>query len=143
MTLSPLSRSMSVSKWGCRRDLDTETGESVGNVFVRVSGKLERSDRGNQIICQEVQPMELSDRTNKPKVMEVFLTPRLLSYDRMQNLNAIFGRYAGMDRVELLVEELSGNTMRMELPCRVDARNMLLKAEVMDLIGVEGHVAYA
>jgi DNA polymerase-3 subunit alpha len=87
--------------------------------------------------------MELSDRTNKPKVMEVFLTPRLLSYDRMQNLNAIFGRYAGMDRVELLVEELSGNTMRMELPCRVDARNMLLKAEVMDLIGVEGHVAYA
>jgi DNA polymerase-3 subunit alpha len=124
-------------------EIDQETGETVGNVFVRVTGKLERSDRGNQIICQEVQAMELSERTNKPKVLEVFLTPKLLTYDRLQYLNSIFSRYAGMDRVELLVQEASGNTMRMELPTRVDARNALLEAEVQDLIGQEGHVAYA
>ena len=87
--------------------------------------------------------MELSERTNKPKVLEVFLTPKLLTYDRLQYLNSIFSRYAGMDRVELLVQEASGNTMRMELPTRVDARNALLEAEVQDLIGQEGHVAYA
>jgi DNA polymerase-3 subunit alpha len=124
-------------------EIDQETGETVGNVFVRVTGKLERSDRGNQIICQEVQAMELSERTNKPKVLEVFLTPKLLTYDRLQYLNSIFSRYAGMDRVELLVQEASGNTMRMELPTRVDARNILLEAEVKDLIGQEGHVAFA
>ncbi|MBR3235874.1 MAG: DNA polymerase III subunit alpha, partial [Atopobiaceae bacterium] len=124
-------------------EIDQETGETVGNVFVRVSGKLERSDRGNQIICQDVTPMELSDRTNKPKVFEVFMTPRMLTYERMQRLNSIFGRYGGMDRVELLVQEATGTTMRMELPCRVDARNVLLKAEVVDLVGQEGHVAYA
>jgi DNA polymerase-3 subunit alpha len=115
----------------------------VGNVFVRVTGKLERSDRGNQIICQEVKALELSERTNKPKVFEVYLTPKLLTYDRLQYLNSIFARYAGMDRVELLVQEASGNTMRMELPTRVDARSALLEAEVKDLIGQEGHVAYA
>ena len=87
--------------------------------------------------------MELSDRTNRPKVFEVSMTPRMLSYDRMQNLNSIFARYGGMDRVELLVTDASGTTMRMELPTRVDARNVLLKAEVVDLIGQEGHVSCA
>ncbi len=124
-------------------EVDRETGESVGNVFVRVTGKLERSDRGSQIICQDVQAMELSDRTNRPKVFEVFMTPRMLSYDRMQDLSAIFSRYGGMDRVELFVQEASGNTMRMELPMRVDARSVLLKAEVIDLIGQEGRVVCA
>ena len=121
--------------------VDKETGESVGNVFVRVTGKLERSDRGSQIICQDIQAMELSDRTNKPKIFEVYLTPRLLSYERMQSLSSIFARYGGMDRVELLVTDASGTTMRMELPTRVDARSVLLKAEVIDLVGTEGHVS--
>ena len=48
-----------------------------------------------------------------------------------------------MDRVELLVEEASGDTMRMELPTKVDARNMMLMAEVTDCIGRGGRVAIA
>ena len=38
-----------------------ETGESMGDVFVSVTGKLERSDRGIQIICSRVDALELSD----------------------------------------------------------------------------------
>ncbi len=124
-------------------ELDQETGESVGNVFVQVTGKLERSDRGNQIICQDIRPLELSDRTNRPKVFEVFLTPRMLSYDLLQSLSSILARYGGMDRVELLVQEASGATMRMELPTRVDARSALLEAEVAELLGQGGRVAVA
>ena len=119
-----------------------EMGESTGDIFVKVSGKLERGDRGNQVICQSVQSMELSEKTNRPRVIEVFMPPRMLSFDRMQQLNAIFGRYAGLDRVELLVEGATGETMRMELPIRVDARNMVLRAEVEDLVGAGGHVAF-
>ncbi len=70
------------------------------------------------------------------------MTPKMLSYDRMQRLQTILSHYGGLDRVELLVQETSGNTMRMELPTTVDARNMLLMAEVEDLVGVEGHVSF-
>ena len=110
-----------------------ETGATVGNVFVRVRGKLERSDRGNQVICQAVEAMVLDEQTNRPKLLEVSMPPRMLSYDRMQRLNDIFSRYVGMDHVQLLVRESGGSTMRMELPSRVDAHNMVLLAEGAEL----------
>ena len=122
---------------------DPVTGESSTDVFIKVFGKLERGDRGDQVICSTIENLELSDKTNKPRVIEVCMTPHLLSYGRIQRLQSILARYQGMDRVELLVEEASGNTMRMELPTKVDARNMVLMAEVSDCIGQEGHIVCA
>jgi DNA polymerase-3 subunit alpha len=48
-----------------------------------------------------------------------------------------------MDHVELHVQESSGHVMRMSLPCRVDARNRLLQAEILDLMGDESSVVVA
>ena len=123
--------------------MDEETGETQGDVFVKVSGKLERSDRGDQIICSTVEPLELNDRTNRPKVFEVMMPSRMLSRGRMEQLGSIFSRYGGLDRVEILVEGASGETLRMALPTRVDAHNMVLRAEVCDLLGKEGSVVLA
>ena len=123
-------------------EVDPDTGESSGDIFVRVVGKLERGDRGNQLICSSVNSMELSEKTNRPRVMEVFMTPRMLSYDRMEQLNGILKRYAGLDHVELMVSNANGETMRMELPTRVDGHNMVLAAEVRDLVGEEGHIQF-
>ena len=86
--------------------------------------------------------MELNEKTNKPRVMEVFMTPRMLSYDRMEQLNSILKRYVGLDHVELMVSNANGETMRMELPTRVDGHNMVLAAEVRDLVGEEGHIQF-
>ena len=47
------------------------------------------------------------------------------------------------DHVELRVEATSGDVMRMELPCRIDARNMVLLAEMVDLVGRQGKVLVA
>lgn len=124
-------------------EVDPETGESKGDIFVHVTGKLERGDRGSQLICSSVGSMELSEATNRPRIVEVFMTPRMLSYDRMEQLNGILSRYAGLDHVELLVSNANGETMRMELPTRVDGRNMVLMAEVRDLMGEEGHIQFA
>ena len=124
-------------------EVDEETGETQGDVFVKVSGKLERSDRGDQIICSTVEPLELNDRTNRPKVFEVMMPSRMLSRGRMEQLGSIFSRYVGLDRVEILVEGASGETLRMALPTRVDAHNMVLRAEVCDLLGKEGSVVLA
>ena len=55
----------------------------------------------------------------------------------------VLGRYPGLDHVELRVEAASGDVMRMELPCRIDARNMVLLAEMTDLVGRRGKVLVA
>lgn len=124
-------------------EVDEETGETQGNVFVKVAGKLERSDRGDQVICTSVQPLILDDSTNRPKVFEVMMPSRMLSRGRMEQLGSILSRYGGLDHVELYVESASGDTMRMTLPMRIDAHNMVLRAEVNDLIGKEGQVVVA
>lgn len=124
-------------------EVDPETGEASGDVFVKVSGKLERSDRGNQVICMEVEPLVLNDRTNRPKVLEINMPASSLTRSRMDDLSRILGAYPGLDHVEVRVESVSGDIMRMELPCTVDARNMVLLAEVTDAIGRSGKVLVA
>ena len=124
-------------------EVDPETGESTGDIFIKVVGRLERGDRGDQLICTSVEPLELNDKTNRPKVLEINMPANLLTRGRMDNLGEILGRYPGLDRVELRVESATGDVMRMELPTRIDAHNMVLMAEVIDLIGRSGHVKVA
>ncbi|MBR3157810.1 MAG: DNA polymerase III subunit alpha [Atopobiaceae bacterium] len=123
-------------------EVNAQTGESEGDIFVQVTGKLERSDRGNQIICSAVEALELSDATNKPKVMEVIMPSRRLSRGCMEKLCLVFSRYGGMDKVELCVRSETGDTMRLALPLTIDARNMLMLAEVHDVVGREGDVVF-
>ena len=124
-------------------EVDEETGESTGDVFVKVEGKLERGDRGNQVICMAVEPLVLDDRANRPKVLEVNIPAGLLTRPYMDSMGQILGRYPGLDHVELRVESSTGDVMRMELPTRIDARNMVLLAEMIDLVGRQGHVQVA
>jgi len=124
-------------------EVDPETGETSGDVFVKVKGKLERSDRGNQVICMEVEPLVLNDRTNRPKVLEINIPAGLLTRSRLDDLGRILAAYPGLDHVEVRVESTNGDIMRMELPVTIDARNMVLLAEVSDAVGRMGKVLVA
>ena len=115
-----------------------DSGEQVGDVFVRVLGRVDRSDRGDQFLASAVEPLELSDKTNKPKVLEVMLEPHALSRVLLERLQGVFALHPGMDRVELFVDSADGGRLRMEVPAKVDARNVMLMARVQDLVGKEG-----
>ena len=121
-------------------NVNAETGASDGDIFIKVTGKLERSDRGVQIIASSVESLELSDATNKPKVVEVVMPSSKLSRGRMEKLGTVFSRFQGMDRVEILVRTSTGDSMRMALPAMVDARNPILIEEVRTVLGREGQV---
>ncbi|MBQ6395876.1 MAG: DNA polymerase III subunit alpha, partial [Atopobiaceae bacterium] len=123
--------------------VDAITGETAGDVFVRMQGRVERDDRGTQVIVSKIESLHLDDVANQPKVLEVLMSSKLLSREVMERLSGIFGRYRGMDRVELRVEESTGDMIRMELPTKIDAGNRALVAEVVDLLGSEGRVAVA
>ena len=122
-------------------ELDEATGEPVGDVFVQVRANLERSDRGNQLIAQDINPLLLDEAHNRPKTLEIRMTAALLNQNFIANLSRIFSRYPGNDNVELLVEESSGRTMRAEVPMHVDAKNVALGVEVTDALGAQGTMA--
>ena len=115
-------------------EVNEQTGETAGEAFVRINGKLERGDRGVQIIAQEIEALQLDEKTNQPKVLEILMPSRSFSRHYMEKIKAVICRYEGMDRVEIRMEMTTGETMRMELPCRVDAGNFVLRAELDDLL---------
>ena len=124
-------------------EVDEQTGEAVGDVFVRALGRLERGDRGDQFIASKVEALILDDQHNKPKVLEVNLPTRYLNRPFLTRLQSVFVRYPGLDGVELCVTESTGSRLRMNIPTRVDAKNIMLFAEVRDMVGNDGQVVVA
>ena len=121
--------------------VDELTGDASGDVFVQVRGSLERTDRGIQVIAQDIEALVLDEAHNKPRTLEIRASAALLNQTFIAQLSRIFGRYAGNDNVELLVEEASGSTMRAEIPMHVDAQNVALGVEVSDLLRDRGSFA--
>ena len=79
-------------------EVDPETGAQLSDAFVRIKGKLERSDRGDQIIAQEIVPLELSEEKNKPKVFEVMVPNSRFSQGNMARLS---GNYRYLQKQHL------------------------------------------
>ena len=121
-------------------EIDPETGVQLSDAFIRVKGKLERSDRGDQIIVQEVEPLVLNEESNRPKVFEIMIPSARFSQSNMARLATVLNTNPGGDRVELFIEQADGQTMRAEIPTRVNARSIPLIAEVKGIVGNKGRV---
>ncbi|MDO4596736.1 MAG: DNA polymerase III subunit alpha [Coriobacteriaceae bacterium] len=121
-------------------ETDPETGAVLSDAFIRVKGKLERSDRGDQIIAQEILPLELNEETNRPKVFEVMVPYSRFSRGNMARLATILSTNPGGDRVELFVEQADGQVLRAEVPARVNAKSIPLIAETKGIVGPKGRV---
>lgn len=121
-------------------EVDPETGAQLSDAFIRVKGKLERSDRGDQVIAQEIEPLVLSEESNRPKVFEIMVPSSRFSQSNMARLATVLNTNPGGDRVELFIEQADGQTMRAEIPTRVNARSIPLIAEVKGIVGNKGRV---
>ena len=58
----------------------------------------------------------------------------------MARLAAVLTTNPGGDRVEIFVEQSDGQTMRAEIPTRVNARSIPLIAETKAIVGERGRV---
>ena len=121
-------------------EVDPETGAQLSDAFVRIKGKLERSDRGDQIIAQEIVPLELSEEKNKPKVFEVMVPNSRFSQGNMARLATVLTTNPGGDRVEIFIEQVDGRVLRAEVPAKVNARSIPLLAEAKAIVGNQGRV---
>ena len=107
----------------------------VEDAIVKVKGKFEHSDRGNQIIVYEVESIELSEDALHPASFELRIPSRDFNQERVQRLNRILESYPGRDYVVLFVLQSDGRKFRAELPVTVDSRNVIMRSEIQDLFG--------
>ncbi|WP_165055250.1 MULTISPECIES: DNA polymerase III subunit alpha [unclassified Adlercreutzia] len=105
------------------------------DVIAKVKGKFEHSDRGNQIMCFELESIELSDEDARPAHLELRISSAEFDQNRSLRLNRILRSYPGRDGVVLFVQQSDGRKFRAELPVSVDAHSPIMRSELSELFG--------
>ncbi len=101
--------------------------------IVKVKGKFEHSDRGNQIMAFEIEGLELGEEDERPLHMELSIAASQFNQDCLLRLNRILSSYPGRDGVVLFVRSSDGRNFRAELPLSVAARSPIMRSEIAEL----------
>ena len=113
-----------------------ENAEAIQeDAIVKIKGKFEHSDRGNQIMAFEVEAIELNEADARSSHLELKVSSADFNQATSQRLNRILKSYPGRDGVVLFVSQGDGRKFRAELPVTVDARSQIMLSEIQDLFG--------
>jgi DNA polymerase-3 subunit alpha len=107
------------------------------DAIIKVKGKFEHADRGNQISVFEAQVIELSEKDTLPVMLELHLRSADFDQTKSAKLNRILQSYPGRDSVVLYVSQSDGRVFRAQLPVTVDSTSMLLRSDMVGLFGPE------
>ncbi len=105
------------------------------DAIVKIKGKFEHSERGDQIMAFEVERLELNDENAGPSYLELNMYASDFNSATVAQLKQILTRHPGRDAVVMRVLQSDGRKFRAELPLKVDITNNLLFSEIMDLFG--------
>ncbi len=105
------------------------------DAIVKLKGKFEHSDRGNQAIIYEVESIEFDEADKGPAHLELRVASTDFNQTKSAKLKRILSQYPGRDGVVLFVAQSDGRKFRAELPLTVDASSMPLRTELCDLFG--------
>lgn len=105
------------------------------DAVVKLKGKFEHSDRGNQLVAFSVDLIELNERDTKPPCLEITVSSAEYNQLSMAKLDNILKSHPGRDGVVLFLHQSDGRKFRGELPVTVDSGNPILRSEVQDLFG--------
>ncbi|MEG0072691.1 MAG: DNA polymerase III subunit alpha [Raoultibacter sp.] len=111
--------------------------ELIEDAIVKIKGKFEHNDRGNQLLAFEVKILELAGKEAdaKPAQLELRIRQSDFNSEASQRLNRILLSHPGRDGVVLLVQQTDGRKFRAELPLTVDSTSSMMLSEILDLFG--------
>jgi DNA polymerase-3 subunit alpha len=117
-----------------------EPDEDGHDAIVRVRCRYESSDRGQQILVNEVKRLDLSDLRESPRPprpLELHLSSERFNQQLSDSLQRAFQSYPGASPVILFLAQSGGRKFRAELPTTVDAASPELRRELEALLGRE------
>ncbi|MDR2492310.1 MAG: DNA polymerase III subunit alpha [Coriobacteriales bacterium] len=105
---------------------------------VKVRCRYERSDRGSQILVNEVHAIELDQVKERRASLEVSVPVEQFDQQTSDSITQLLRRYPGCDPVSLVVRQDSGACLRAELPLKVDSASPELRYRLIDIVGESG-----
>ena len=136
LTIEDMSGSVDCVMWA--KTLETCKSWLEEDKVVKYRGKLERSDRGIQIIGYECEPLELEGQEGAgrgPSALNVRVKSDRFSNETMGKLSAVFDNYPGAQPVTLFIEQADGRKFRAELPLGVNVASQELLRRIEEIVG--------
>jgi DNA polymerase III subunit alpha len=119
-----------------------ENAEAIHeDAIIKVKGKFEHNDRGDQVMVFEAEVLELSEEDARPTRLELSVPMSDFDQTKSQRLNRILRSYPGKDGVVLFVRQNDGHKFRAELPVTVDSASPIMRSELHDLFGANVQIA--
>jgi DNA polymerase III subunit alpha len=139
LTLEDLAGSVTCVVWPkMLADLDERGKRSMieEDSTLVVRGRLERGDRGAQVIVDAMAPLD-PDSTGRrgPSSLSIHLRSEVFSETVMTRLSGVFENYPGAQPVTLFIERPDGRKFRAELPVQVNCESPELLAQVGSIVG--------
>ena len=107
----------------------------VEDAIVKIKGKFEHSDRGNQIVAYEIEAIELDEMSGKPVHVEIKVNSYEYNLDVSVRLTALLKRFPGNDSVSLLYTQGDGRRFKAALPLTIDSHSNVLRLELSRMFG--------
>jgi DNA polymerase III subunit alpha len=105
------------------------------DAIIKVKGKFEHSDRGNQVIVYEAELVEFANQSERIQNVEIHVSSSEFNQDTSLKLNHILKTYPGASPVYLIYSQVDGKRFKAALPVCVDAKSAMLKMEIERLFG--------
>ena len=105
------------------------------DAIVKVRGKFEHSDRGDQIMAFEVERLAFDASQIGPSQLEIRLWASEMNALRSQQLQQILHSHPGDDAVVLFIRQADGRKFRAELPLGVNVASQELLRRIEEIVG--------
>ena len=135
LTLEDMTGGIDCIMWA--KTLETCSDWLEDDKVVKLRGKLERSDRGVQLIVYEIEQLALEGQEGGagPSALNIRVKSERFSNDTMGRLSAIFDNYPGVQPVTLFIEQADGRKFRAELPLGVNVGSQEMLRQVEEIVG--------
>jgi DNA polymerase-3 subunit alpha len=117
----------------CGRALEPD--DDGHDAIVRVRCRYESTDRGQQLLVNEVKRLDLAEPVQTHQVLELHVASDYFNQQTSDNLSRALQNYPGTVPVILFLAQSGGKRLRAELPTTVDVTNSGLRVELEALFG--------
>ncbi|MDR2672079.1 MAG: DNA polymerase III subunit alpha [Coriobacteriales bacterium] len=109
----------------------------VEDKVVSVRGRLDITDRGAQVIVNDIAELHLksSDAERVPCLRELRIAAAHFNQSVSDKLTRLLEDHQGIDPVVIVLEQSNGKMLRAELPLTIDGLNDSLLAQLRNLLG--------
>ncbi|MGN0302247.1 MAG: OB-fold nucleic acid binding domain-containing protein, partial [Anaerotardibacter sp.] len=116
-------------------DFEKNQNAVYEDAIVKIKGRFEVNDRGNQLLVNEVKLLELSENEANAAPLCLELTVKMSEFNAITSnkLINILKAHPGKDSIVLFVVQSDGSKMKAELPVQVNSKDSLLLAHLHDL----------